>query len=133
MSQELLWVSIIIIGLLTLGIRLSFILFMGQMRIVPMVQQALRFVPVALLSALIALALFLPCGSLNLSIGNIQLIAVIVAISIFVSIPNLLFQLPFSPLPERMGCCTASCDEIDACGDDVRRGCRLAVVERSRN
>ncbi len=80
MSQGLLWVSIIIIGLLTLGIRLSFMLFMGKTRIVPMVQQALRFVPVAVLSALIAPALFLPGGVLNLSLGNIRLIAGIVAI-----------------------------------------------------
>ncbi len=62
MSQGLLWLSIIIIGLLTLGIRLSFMLFMGKTQIVPMVQQALRFVPVAVLSALIAPALFLPGG-----------------------------------------------------------------------
>src|SRR2546423_11950114 len=27
----------------------------------------------------------------------------------------------------------AGCAGIDVCGDDVRRGCRLAVVERCRN
>lgn len=93
MSQGLLWFSIIIIGLLTLGIRLSFMLFMGKTRIVPMVQQALRFVPVAVLSALIAPALFLPGGSLNLSLGNIRLIAGIVAIFVAWRTKNVLLTI----------------------------------------
>ena len=93
MSQGLLWVSIIIIGLLTLGIRLSFMLFMGKTRIVPMVQQALRFVPVAVLSALIAPALFLPGGVLNLSLGNIRLIAGIVAILVAWRTKNVLLTI----------------------------------------
>lgn len=80
MSQGWLWVTIIIVGLLTLGIRLSFILFMGKIEISPLVQQALRFVPVAVLSALIAPALFLPRGFLDISFGNARLIAGIVAI-----------------------------------------------------
>nr|HET6905257.1 AzlD domain-containing protein [Ktedonobacteraceae bacterium] len=93
MSQGLLWLSIIIIGLLTLGIRLSFMLFMGKMRIVPMVQQALRFVPVAVLSALIAPALFLPGDVLNLSLGNIRLIAGIVAILVAWRTKNVLLTI----------------------------------------
>lgn len=93
MSQGLLWLSIIIIGLLTLGIRLSFMLFMGTMRIVPMVQQALRFVPVAVLSALIAPALFLPGDVLNLSLGNIRLIAGIVAILVAWRTKNVLLTI----------------------------------------
>lgn len=93
MSQGLLWLSIIIIGLLTLGIRLSFMLFMGKTRIVPMVQQALRFVPVAVLSALIAPALFLPGDVLNLSLGNIRLIAGIVAILVAWRTKNVLLTI----------------------------------------
>ena len=93
MSQGLLWLSIIIIGLLTLGIRLSFMLFMGKMRILPMVQQALRFVPVAVLSALIAPALFLPGDVLNLSLGNIRLIAGIVAILVAWRTKNVLLTI----------------------------------------
>ena len=93
MSQGLLWLSIIIIGLLTLGIRLSFMLFMGKMRILPMVQQALRFVPVAVLSALIAPALFLPGDVLNLSLGNIRLIAGIIAIFVAWRTKNVLLTI----------------------------------------
>jgi branched-subunit amino acid transport protein len=80
MSQELLWMTIIIVGLLTLGIRLSFIVFMGKMRVSSMTQQALRFVPIAVLSALIAPALFFSSGSLNVSLSNTRLIAGILAI-----------------------------------------------------
>jgi branched-subunit amino acid transport protein len=80
MSQGLLWVTIIIAGVLTLSIRLSFIVFMGKTQISPIVQQALRFVPVAVLSALIAPALFLSRGSLDLSFANMRLISGILAI-----------------------------------------------------
>src|SRR5437667_4322909 len=79
MSQGLLWVTILIVGLLTLGIRLSFIVFMGKMRVSPIAQQALRFVPVAVLSALIAPALFFPGNSLDLSLSNSRLIAGLLA------------------------------------------------------
>jgi branched-subunit amino acid transport protein len=79
MSQGLLWLTIIIIGLLTFGIRLSFIVFMDKAQIAPIVQQALRFVPVAVLSALIAPALFFPKDSLDISLGNIRLIAGLLA------------------------------------------------------
>jgi branched-subunit amino acid transport protein len=93
MSQGLLWVTIIIVGLLTLGIRLSFIVFMGNMRVSPMVQQALRFVPVAVLSALIAPALFFPSGSLDVSLSNTRLIAGILAILVAWRTKNVLLTI----------------------------------------
>ncbi len=93
MSQGLLWMTIIIVGLLTLGIRLSFIVFMDKTRIAPMVQQALRFVPVAVLSALIAPALFFPRGSMDLSLGNIRLIAGILAILVAWRTKNVLLTI----------------------------------------
>ncbi len=93
MSQGWLWATIIIIGLLTFGIRVSFMLFMGKVRILPMAQAALRFVPVAVLSALIAPALFLPRGSLDLSFGNIRLIAGIIAILVAWRTKNVLLTI----------------------------------------
>jgi branched-subunit amino acid transport protein len=93
MSQELLWITIIIVGLLTLGIRLSFMVFMGKMRISPIAQQALRFVPVAVLSALIAPALFFPSGSLNISLDNIRLVAGILAILVAWRTKNVLLTI----------------------------------------
>ena len=93
MSQGLLWVTIIIVGLLTLGIRLSFIVFMDQMQVSSIVQQALRFVPVAVLSAIIAPALFLSSGSLNISFSNIRLIAGILAILVAWRTKNVLLTI----------------------------------------
>ena len=93
MFQGLLWITIIIIGLLTLSIRLSFIVFMGKMRVSPIVQQALRFVPVAVLSALIAPALFLPHGSLDVSFSNVRLIAGILAILVAWRTKNVLLTI----------------------------------------
>ncbi len=79
MSQGWLWLTIIIIGLLTFAIRLSFIVFMDGARISSILQKALRFVPVAVLSALIAPALFFPKNSLDISFSNIRLIAGLLA------------------------------------------------------
>jgi branched-subunit amino acid transport protein len=93
MSQGVLWMTIIIVGLLTFGIRLSFIVLMDKARISPMVQQALRFVPVAVLSALIAPALFFPKGSMDLSLGNIRLIAGILAILVAWRTKNVLLTI----------------------------------------
>ncbi len=85
--------TISIVGLLTFGMRLSFIVFMGKAQISTMLQQALRFVPVAVLSALIAPALFLPRGSLDLSPGNIRLIAGLLAILVAWRTKNVLLTI----------------------------------------
>src|SRR5258706_16276517 len=39
----------------------------------------------------------------------------------------------FCLCPKEWIACMAGCAGIDVCGDDVRRGCRFAVVERCRN
>jgi branched-subunit amino acid transport protein len=93
MSQGWLWVTIIIIGLMTLGIRLSFIVFMGKMQVSSTIQQALRFVPIAVLSALITPALFFSGGSLNVSLSNLRLIAGILAILVAWRTKNVLLTI----------------------------------------
>ncbi len=93
MSQAWLWATIIIIGLLTLSIRLSFMVFLGKIQVSPMVQRALRFVPIAVLSALIAPALFLSGGSLNLSLSNGHLIAGVLAILVAWRTKNVLLTI----------------------------------------
>ena len=50
-----------------------------------------------------------------------------------VSIFCLLFRYQFRPPVKEEMSSTISCTRIDACGDDVRRDCRLAGVERCRN
>jgi branched-subunit amino acid transport protein len=76
---ENLWLVAIVAGLLTFALRLSFI--MGQERI-PMpalLQRALRFVPVAVLVALIVPELLLRSGAWSISFGNTRLLAGLIA------------------------------------------------------
>lgn len=93
MSQGWLWITFLIIGLLTFGIRLSFIGFVGRAQIAPLLQRALRFVPVAVLSALIAPALFLSKNVLDLSFGNARLIAGLLAILVAWRTKNVLLTI----------------------------------------
>jgi branched-subunit amino acid transport protein len=73
------WLVMLIVGLLTFGIRLSFIMILDRWTPPPIVERALRFVPVAVLSAIIAPELVLVGGTLDISLGNLRLIAGIVA------------------------------------------------------
>ncbi len=93
MSTTLLWVIVIVAGLLTFGIRLSFIVFLGKAQLAPLAQQALRFVPIAVLSALVAPALFFPAGSLDISLSNARLISGIVAILVAWRTKNVLLTI----------------------------------------
>lgn len=74
-----LWPVIIGIGLVTFAIRLSFILLFGKMAMPDWVRRALRFIPTAVLSAIIFPELAMPGGELNLTPGNPRLLAGILA------------------------------------------------------
>ena len=93
MSQAWLWMTIIIVGLLTLGLRLSFMVFMGKMQVSLIAQRGLRFVPIAVLSTLIAPALFFKGGSLDISLSNIRLMAGILAILVAWRTKNVLLTI----------------------------------------
>ena len=73
------WLTMIIVGMLTFGIRLSFIVILDRWQPPTIIQRALRFVPVAVLSAIVAPELILPGGTFDLSLGNYRLLAGIVA------------------------------------------------------
>ena len=88
-----LWLTLIIIGLLTYAIRLSFILFFSKMDIPSLLQRAFRFVPVAVLSAIIFPALFLPQGVRALSFSNARLFAGIIAVIVAWRTKNVLITL----------------------------------------
>lgn len=73
------WVWMIAGGLLTYGIRLSFILLFGKFDIPEGVKRALRLVPAAVLSAIVFQEVLMPGGELNLSLGNLRLISAVLA------------------------------------------------------
>ncbi len=74
------WWIMLIGGLLTFGRRLSFIYLLGRVDVPEGVRRALRFVPPAVLSALVLPELLMPTGSLDLSLGNTRWMAGLVAI-----------------------------------------------------
>lgn len=87
------WAIIIVIGVLTVVIRASFILLWGRMDVPKGLQRALRFVPSAVLSAIIAPELLIRDGSLALSLGNARLIAGLLAILVAWRTRNVLLTI----------------------------------------
>jgi branched-subunit amino acid transport protein len=74
-----LWLVVVGMGLITYGIRLSMIVLLERVHISALVRQALRFVPAAVLSAIIFPEVLQPGGALDLSLGNARLLAGVVA------------------------------------------------------
>jgi branched-subunit amino acid transport protein len=74
------WLVMLVGGLLTFATRLSFILLLHRIRVPEWFRRGLRFVPVAVLSAIILPELTRPDGTLFLSWRNPQLLAGAVAI-----------------------------------------------------
>jgi branched-subunit amino acid transport protein len=73
------WLIIVGMGLVTYAIRLAPIALLERIEMPPLMRQALRFVPPAVLSALIAVELLRPAGVLDLSLSNTRLLAGVLA------------------------------------------------------
>ena len=73
------WLVILGMGLVTYAIRLSLIALLGRMQVPPLVQRGLRFVPPAVLSAIIFPELLRPSGALDISLNNLRLLAGVLA------------------------------------------------------
>jgi branched-subunit amino acid transport protein len=69
------WFVMLLGGLLTFGMRLSFIYLFGRIEIPEMMRRALRFVPPAVLSAIILPQLFMPSGNFDFTLSNHRLLA----------------------------------------------------------
>ena len=79
MSATTLWFSIAGAAAVTFALRISFIVLLGRIEIPPFLERALRFVPAAVLTAVVIPLLFYANGSLELSLGNERLVAGVVA------------------------------------------------------
>ncbi len=73
------WLLLLAMGAVTFLIRLSAIGLLGEAEIPPLVRRALRFVPPAVLSAIIFPELLRPDGAFDLSFGNLRLVAGLLA------------------------------------------------------
>jgi len=69
-------------GLLTFLTRLSFIALLGRLRTPPRLERALRYVPPAILSAVILPELVLRGGALDVSPHNARLLAGLAAVAV---------------------------------------------------
>jgi branched-subunit amino acid transport protein len=69
------WLLLFAMGAVTFLSRVSMIALLGRIEIPAIVRRALRYVPPAVLSAIIAPALLRPAGPLDLSLSNVRLLA----------------------------------------------------------
>ena len=93
MSTLTLWLTIVGAGAVTFALRLSFIALLGQMEIPLLLGRALRFVPAAVLTAVVIPLLFYAHGALEVTLGNERLLAGLVAVLIAWRTRSVLFTL----------------------------------------
>ena len=79
MTTATLWLTLLAGGAITYAIRLSLILAWGRVTLPPTLQRGLRFVPPAVLSAIIFPEILRHGGPLDLSFGNVRLLAGLIA------------------------------------------------------
>ena len=88
-----LWLAILLAGLLTFGPRLSFILLLDRIKVPDWFRRGLRFVPMAVLSAIILPELATHNTALDLSLRNPQLYAGALAILVAWRTKNVLLTI----------------------------------------
>jgi branched-subunit amino acid transport protein len=75
------WLVFLLGGLLTFGMRFVFIYLLGRFEVPETMRRALRFVPPAVLSAIVFPELMIrSSGQIDLSLANFRLLAGIVAV-----------------------------------------------------
>lgn len=82
------WLTILVAGLLTYGIRLSFIYLFGRIKPPDWFMRALRFVPVAVLTAIIVPGTLTWHDTVYLSWRNPQIWAALAAVIVGLRIKN---------------------------------------------
>lgn len=88
MSALSTWLAIAGVSISTFALRASFILFVDPHRFPHWFRQALKFVPPAVLAAIVAPGLAMPDGRLDLSLANPRLLAGLVAIAVTLRVRN---------------------------------------------
>jgi len=88
-----LWLIIVGMGVITFSIRLLPIALLHRIDLPPIVWRALRFVPTAVLSAIVFPALLQPNDTFDLSLGNVRLLAGLMAIIVAWRSKNVLLTI----------------------------------------
>ena len=87
------WLIVFIAGLLTFGMRFSFVWLLGRYEVPPALRRALHFVPPAVLSAIALPELFLRDGHLALELDNTRLLAGLAAVLVALVSKNSLLTI----------------------------------------
>lgn len=74
------WLVFLLGGLLTFGMRYSFIYLLGRFELPETLRRALRFVPPSVLTAIVVPELVIRSGQVDVSLTNFRLLAGVVAI-----------------------------------------------------
>lgn len=75
MSNLTLFLTILGMGAVTFGQRLSFILLADRLALPSIMRRGLKYVPTAVLSAILVPDVFMPQGQFDVSLGNGHLLA----------------------------------------------------------
>jgi branched-subunit amino acid transport protein len=92
-AETTLWISLVIIGLLTFGLRFVFIALAERLKMPDWFERGLRFVPIAALTAILVPEILKPDGQLNLSPANPRLLAGLVAVLVAWRSKNVLLTI----------------------------------------
>ncbi len=76
------WIVIVVSGVFTYATRASFVVLQGDREFPDRLRRALRYVPAAVLSAIAWPAVFAPGHDLDLSPGNLRILAALVATAV---------------------------------------------------
>jgi len=76
------WMVMLLGGLITFGMRYSFVYLLGRYEIPQTMRRALHYVPPAVLSAIVFPELLLRDGNIDLSLCNSRLFAGVIAVAI---------------------------------------------------
>lgn len=76
------WLIMLLGGLVTFGMRFSFVYLLGRLEVPETMRRALHYVPPAVLTAIIVPELFMQDHQLALSLGNSRLLAGLVAVAV---------------------------------------------------
>jgi len=79
MSDVELWLTVVGMGAVTYAMRLSAIVLLDRISLPHVVQRALRFVPPAVLSAIVLPELLIRGDQIDVSVGNERLVAGLLA------------------------------------------------------
>ena len=87
------WIVLLCMGAVTYALRLSLIAAIGCFELRALTQRALRFVPPAVLAAIIAPEVLAPGGVVDVSPGNMRLLAGLAAVVVAWRTRNVLLTI----------------------------------------